>query len=221
MVGDFFMEITPNHWSFICETACKTSSQIYVPIYPLTPEHSAKPTFEMLLSLYNTVLVNEFSDGFTVMGDSAGGTISLSFAMLLRDQHLTQPENIILISPLIRLTDTTPEEAKKIALIEKKDPILSYKCIPTLGKWWSGDLDCSHYFVSPGLGDLHDLGKITLLTGTHDVLSVTNETFYKRTIEENISIDFHLFEDMFHCWVFCPTKEGKAGRDIIFKTIME
>ena len=141
--------------------------------------------------------------------------------MLLRDQHLTQPDHIILISPLIRMTDCTPEEAQKIALIEKKDPILCYKSIPTLAKWWAGDLDYSHYFVSPGLGDLHGLGKITLLTGSHDVLSVANETFYKRTLDENISIDFHLFKDMFHCWVFVSTKEGKAGKEIIYKAINE
>lgn len=217
--GAFIMEITPVHWHFITQTACETNSVFYVPIYPLAPEHSCIETFDFLLSLYENVILPTKPKKFFVMGDSAGGSISLSFAMYLREKNFPQPDHIILISPAIKMTSFTEEEIAKMAAINKSDPLLAPDSFETIGKWWSGDLELTHYMVSPLLGDFKGIGKITLITGTYDVLSVFCESLHQKALNEDIPLDYHVFEKMIHCFVVLPTKEAAEGRKIIYKAL--
>lgn len=217
--GGFIMEITKPHWSFIVETACETNTIFYVPIYPLAPEHECTETFNFLLSLYKNIILPMKPKHFYVMGDSAGGSISLSFAMFLKEQNLPQPQHIILISPCLKMNPGNTEEAIKIAAIDKSDPLLSSNSFNTIGKWWGGDLGTTHYMVSPAFGDTNGLGKITMLTGTNDILSVFCDSFYKKALESKIQLDYHKFKKMIHCWVFMPTKEAQNGKKIIYQAL--
>ena len=45
----------------------------------------------------------------TIMGDSAGGGMSLALAQKFREECLPQPSNIVLLSPWLDITMTNPD----------------------------------------------------------------------------------------------------------------
>lgn len=102
----------------------------------------------MIIPLYRQVSSEVEERDLVVMGDSAGGGISLALAQLLREMGLKQPGNIILISPLLDMTFSHP----MIRMIEKQDMISATPALHDIAKWYAGDESVKHYLVSQSLG---------------------------------------------------------------------
>jgi ubiquinone/menaquinone biosynthesis C-methylase UbiE len=97
--GAYIHEIVGCHWNFIGYLVDETNAHCVVPIYPLAPRGTAKDvvpaTGRMLRELIETVGVQNV----TVVGNSAGGGLSLAAAQWLRDAGHPQPNALILICP--------------------------------------------------------------------------------------------------------------------------
>jgi monoterpene epsilon-lactone hydrolase len=133
--GGNVLRITSLHWEFIAYLVDALDCTVTVPMYPLAPEHTHKDVFEMIVPLYREVSSDVEERDLVVMGDSAGGGMSLALAQLLRELGLKQPGNIILISPLLDMTFSHP----MIRMIEKQDPISATPALHDIAKWYAGD----------------------------------------------------------------------------------
>jgi acetyl esterase/lipase len=71
------------------------------------------------------------------MGDSAGGGISLALAQLLKEKNLSQPGNIILISPALDLSFTNPDARKFKAMADEQGININYYEYPSMLHVWS------------------------------------------------------------------------------------
>jgi acetyl esterase/lipase len=62
--------------------------------------------------------------------------------------------------------------------------------------------DCprDHFLVSPGLGNLENLGKISVFSGTHDILYTYALDFKKRLQNEGYAFNFYEYPKMMHVW---------------------
>jgi acetyl esterase/lipase len=146
------------------------------------------------------------------MGDSAGGSISLSLAQLLKEKNLPQPGNIILISPGLDMSLSNPEINK----VAKFDPVLSVPALIDIIKWYRGEKSSKHYLVSPIYGNLEGLGKISLFTGTHDILYPDARKFKNMAAKKGLKIGYYEYPSMIHVWplLFFPESK-KATKQII------
>src|SRR5581483_2602339 len=97
--GGYIHEIVGAHWEFLGYLVRVTNARCVVPIYPLAPRGTAKEivpaTGRMLRDLIETVGANNV----TVIGNSAGGGLSIAAAQWLRDAGHPQPNALILICP--------------------------------------------------------------------------------------------------------------------------
>ncbi len=100
------------------------------------------------------------------MGDSAGGGLALALAQKLKKDGMTQPQQIILLSPWLDVTMTNPEFKDR----EAGDPMLDIEGSQMAGKAYAGRLNTKNYLVSPMYGDLTGLAKISLFTSGKDML---------------------------------------------------
>jgi len=107
------------------------------------------------------------AENVTIMGDSAGGTITLAVAMRLRDRGLPAPHGTILISPALDLALTDPA----IARIAPRDPWLAAAGPRAVAQLWRGELPLDDPLVSPLHGDLSGLAPIILFSGTRDIFN--------------------------------------------------
>ena len=141
--------------------------------------------------------------------------MSLALAELLKEKHLPQPGNIILISPALDMSLSNP----KISEVEKLDPMLAVPSLIDMGKWYGGRKGSKHYLVSPIYGNIEDLGKISLFTGTNDILNPDAKKLKIMADEKGIKINYYEYPYMIHIWPLLFFPESKKARAQIIEII--
>ena len=213
--GAYVYEINSMHWQFLRKLSDALNCTITIPIYPLAPKHEHQEVFEMILPIYKKIISDVKIQDIVIMGDSAGGGMSLALAELLKERDLPQPGNIILISPALDMSLSNPE----IHEAEKVDPMLAVPALIDIGKWCGGEKGSKHYLVSPIYGNLEGLCKISLFTGTNDILYPDAKKFKIIADEKGIKINYYEYPSMMHIWPLLFFPESKKAREQIIEII--
>lgn len=195
--GGHMNNITSFHWKMVEYLIKKTGATFIVPDYPLLPESNYRDTFEMMEETFRETVQGVESKNLIFLGDSAGGAISLALAQLLRDNKAPiQPAQLILISPELDLS----ELHKDISQYKPYDVMLTGEIFNVVIPHYVADCPRDHFLVSPALGDLKQLGKISMFSGTHDILFPYALDFKKRLEEEGHVFNFYEYPKMMHVW---------------------
>lgn len=211
--GAYYGNILKMHWRFIRQILVSTNASIVVPDYPLAPGSTCTDTYRFLDKVYAKLIAGNPDKPVVFMGDSAGGGLALGFAMKIRDEGLRQPDQIILFSPWLDVTMTDPE----ILRLENSDKILSVHALKEAGQKYAGGLPLADYRVSPIYGSFSGLAKISLFTGTNEVLFADAQKL--RDLLTYHKTDFNYFEypGMFHDFILVTGL--KETRDVIEKVV--
>lgn len=110
-----------------------TNSFICVPMYPLAPHHNYTHVFPALEKFYADLCTKNRSNlPVNIIGDSSGGGIALSFAQMIRNNHMPVAEKVILLSPSVDMTPLNKEEESKALILDKLDCMLSLNSMDTI-----------------------------------------------------------------------------------------
>ena len=213
--GGYVYEINELHWGFLAKLSRALSCTITIPIYPLLPNHDGKEIFDMLVPMYEKLISEINPKNIVIMGDSAGGGLSLALAEFLKEKQLPQPGDLILISPTLDMSFTNSQIHK----VEKLDPILALPSLIQIGKWYWEKEGSKYYLASPIYGDFNGLGKISLFTGTHDILYPDAKRFKELAEEKGIEINYYEYPSMIHIWPLLIFPESKKAREQIIEII--
>jgi acetyl esterase/lipase len=209
--GAYMSNLRKEHWILIEKLIIKTGATIVVPDYPLAPEASCKETYDFIESLFTRLITEYPAKRIVFMGDSAGGGLALGFTQQLRDENKKQPEQIIIFSPWLDVTMSNP----LLEILDKEDKMLSIDGLKNAGQKYAADLDLKDSRVSPVYGDLTGLCRISLFTGTRDILNADAQKFKQQMKEQNINFNYFEYPDMFHDWVIITSL--KESHDVINK----
>lgn len=217
--GAYYNQPVTSHYSLVENLAKELDAKIVFPIYPKAPGFTYSDTYPKLDTLYREILDStSTSDNITIMGDSAGGGLSLGFAMYARDHQLPQPKDIVLLSPWLDINTDNPE----IEHYESVDPMLSAWGLNQIGEVWAeGKENMDNPYVSPIFGDITGLGKISIFVGTHEIFFPDNEKFHEILSSKNIEHHFVIQEKMNHVYAVLPIPEGKEAQRQIVDIIKE
>lgn len=204
--GAYVLQPSMMHFTMVNKIAQGIDAKVVFPIYPKAPKHQYRETYEKLEKLYRGLLEENTNPNFIIiMGDSAGGGLSLGFAIYLKELLLPQPKELVLFSPWVDIATDNPE----IASYEPFDPILKQSGIHEVAKVWAGE-DLKQPLVSPLFGDLSGLGRISIYIGTHDILYPDNRLFHEKLLKEGIDHRYIEREKMNHVYVGLPIKEARV-----------
>ncbi len=193
-----------------------TSTRITVPIYPLAPLGVAEHVVPTATDLAAEIIGEVGADHTALLGDSAGGGMTLAVALQLRDRRLAAPYRTVLISPWLDVSLTAPD----IPALAAKDPFLAPAGLVAAGEIYRGELPAEDPRVSPINGDFSGLGPITVLSETHDILNSDAKRFVPLAKEAGVSIDYHEAPDMLHVYPLFPIPEAKQARQTINEALM-
>ena len=84
-----------NHFDFIDQLAGELDARVIMPVYPKVPHRDYRTTFELLKIFIKRNIEVENPQHMTIMGDSAGGQIALSFAQYLKKKHNYHNQDIL------------------------------------------------------------------------------------------------------------------------------
>ena len=208
--GIYVNEIKQVHIAFCDKLAKKVNACVFAPIYPLAPNHTYKETYEIVENLYMHLL--EMNKPIIIMGDSAGGGLSVAFSEYLTVIDLPQPENLILISPWLDVSMSGDYDEVEF------DPMLGVDGLREMGETWAGDLDSKDYKVSPLFGKVDGLPKTTMFVGTHEIFYPDVVKFYNKLKDNGVDAELNVGEGMTHVYAIYPlVPESKEA----FKHIVE
>ena len=209
--GAYVFNISRLHWSLIGQLTEKTNATIVVPDYPLAPGATYRETYDFIGDLYSRLTAGSSRKKIVFMGDSAGGGLALGYAQQLIIEGRNQPDQLILFSPWLDVTMTNPE----IKTIEKEDKILSVEGLRDAARKYAGNTDLKDYRISPVYGCFKGLCKISVFTGTKDVLYPDAQKCRQLMQDQPSSFNWFEYPGMFHDWAIITGL--KESRDVIDK----
>ncbi|KAL6599458.1 alpha/beta-hydrolase [Neocallimastix californiae] len=216
--GAFFLEAIDKHWKFCLRLSKVTGCEIIFPFYPLVPESNSENSHNMLLSVYKELISNNKPEDITIMGDSAGGTIALTLSMLARDKGLPVPNEIVLITPVFSIGKIDEEENKRLEEIKKHDYYINEFPIEKIKELWCGNLDVNDYRVNALNGSLKGLPRITIFSGTYDIMNIPTRKLVSKLKKEGHPYYYEEKEGGVHIYVV--SKNSKKELELIVSRVM-
>ena len=129
-----------------------------------------------------------------IAGDSAGGGLTLSTLMALRNRGQGLPAGGIALSPFADLT-LAGESLRSEAEL---DPIMSPRCLPDFVALYLGDADASDPLVSPALGDYTGLPPLLIQVGEHEIIRDDSVAVAARARADGVDVTLEVWAGMFH-----------------------
>lgn len=209
--GAYMANITRQHWDFTEQLIIRTKATVVVPDYPLAPEAVFTETYAFIENLYAAILAEYPSKRIILLGDSAGGGLAFGFVQQLRNEGKKQPEQVILFSPWLDISMRNP----LMIPIDKEDNILSIKGLQIAGQKYAGTADLKDFRVSPLYGSLKGLCRISVFTGTKDILNPDVKKLKELMNEQQLNLNCFEYPHLFHDWVIITSL--KESQDVINK----
>lgn len=200
--GSFLEEAIKYQLNFAKKIADNTNSTLIVPRYPLIPDGNYKIMYKLINKLYKCLLNK--CDNINFLGDSSGGGFILSYAMYLRDKNIPTPKNILMLSPWTDLSMSNSELLNS----EKLDNLSSIEGNRYCGLLWAKDTNIKDPRISPMYGDFTNLPKITIMTGSYDILKPDCKKLSNFLDKQGIDHNYIEYKCQGHDFGCYPTKEG-------------
>jgi acetyl esterase/lipase len=208
-------EIAVQHWQLAAHIVVESTTTVVVPIYPLIPFGDAATVVAGFAALAHELQCEH--GAIVLAGDSAGGQISLSTALLLRDRHGAAAVLTLLISPGLDGSLSNP----LIADVEPSDPWLAREGLRVFIDEWRGELAIDDPRVSPLFGDFVGLGPICTFHGTRDILNPDARLLVTAARAAGVSVEDHEGDGLVHVYPLTPTREGRDARTLIVERVRE
>ena len=212
--GAYFMDFTRSHWRFLATLVKEADVQVIAPAYRLVPFATYREAFGLIVPLYREFCQAHPDKKIILMGDSAGGGLSLALAEQFKAEGLRLPDELILLSPWIDVS----MENEQIKEYESVDPFLTAAPLRFCAAQWIGDLDVHDWRVSPICGDLKGLRHVTVFVGTDEILYPDITKFFG-LLDADPSNELIVGEEMNHVYPLFPIPEARPAVDKIIRLI--
>ena len=134
------------------------------------------------------------AEKIVVAGDSAGGNLTLTLLLKLKENGLDLPAAAACMSPVTDLSGKIVERP------EIDDPLLPPKALKRYNKSYVGVRDCTDPFISPVYADLHGLPPILVHSGEDEVLQADGKKFVELAQMAGVDAAIEVYPRMWHVW---------------------
>ena len=202
------------------ELAARISLASKVPVllieYRLAPPHHFPADIEDATAAYRWLLGEGFKPNqIIISGDSAGGGLTMSTLLSLRDAGDPLPAAAILLSAWVDLA-VTGETIKTRAEIDPwlTPDVLHVQAANYIG---NGDASLTDPLVSPLYADLHGLPPLLIHMGDHEILLSDATRLAEKAEAAGVEVTLDVWPDMWHVWHFSAAElpEGQQAIDKI------
>ena len=213
--GAYHYDIILPHWQLIERLARKTGAQVVVPTYRLAPFACYREAYDLIVPEYRKYAEACPDKKIILMGDSAGGGLSLALTEYFKLEGIRLPDELVLLSPWVDVA----MENEEIEKYQPKDPFLSAESLRFAAKRWADDLDVHDWRVSPIFGDLKGIHHVTVFAGTNGILYPDIVKCF-HMLDQDPSNELIVAEEMNHVYPLYPIPEAKPAVDKIIQVVM-
>ncbi len=193
--GGFVFGLTPPHLQMGAYLAKKLGIRILMVDYRLAPDNPFPAALEDCVTAYGWLLDQGIlAQNIGVAGDSAGGNLTLTTMLKLRDGGAPLPAAAACLSPV---TDLTPKSHQRPGF---KDPLLPPKAVKFYRQSYVGRHDPHDPLISPEFGDLRGLPPILVHAGEDEILREDAVRITKLARSAGVDVRLEIYPRMWHVW---------------------
>ncbi|KAJ3327159.1 hypothetical protein HDU93_002109, partial [Gonapodya sp. JEL0774] len=193
--------------------------------YRLAPENPYPAALADTHSAYKYLLAQGISPSRIILaGDSAGGNATLALTLFLRDSGEQLPAGLVLFSPWVDLTSSTPtlylsgEFDCDIIPAANKDPLESPAATYTSKEKFHGLK--RNVYVSPMFDTGTGLPPQYITTGTHDRLLGENLAYVVRRTSVGEKIQLEIYENQSHVFQITDNRATQMSYASVCKFVL-
>jgi epsilon-lactone hydrolase len=193
--GGFVYELTPPHLEMLAYLAHKMSMRVLAVDYRVAPDYPFPAALDDCVTAYRWLLKQGVpADAIVMAGDSAGGNLTITSLMKLRDSGDSLPAAAACLSPVTDLSDKAnrPEGFN--------DPLLHPKAVRKYNISYVGHNDAHNPLISPVFGDWHGLPPLLIHAGEDELLREDAVRIDELARAAGIDVKLEIYPRMWHVW---------------------
>lgn len=164
--------------------------------YRVAPKHPFPAALEDALEAYQWILRQGYNkEKLFVVGDSAGGGLTLALCLYLRDHDFPLPKGIITMSAWTDLTKSGDSYEENFEI----DPIFGGSKDTLVYKdGYYKDNTPENPYISPVMGDYTGFPPMLMQVGEYEMLLSDTLTVAQKAREVGVEVKEHTYKGMFH-----------------------
>lgn len=198
--GGYVMGSIPSYREFAGRISRAAGARVLLADYRLAPENKFPAAVDDAVVVCRWLARRAGGlERVVVAGDSAGGGLSLSMMVAMRDAGDALPAGAVCISPSTDLAKT----GESIRARAHMDPLCS---VPSTFahalRYLGDDGDPKHPLASPLYADLKGLPPLMIMVGTHEILYDDSTRVAEKARAAGVDVTLEVAQDMIHIWPY-------------------
>jgi epsilon-lactone hydrolase len=210
--GGFIVRTPKIHRAFVARLSQEADAEALLVYYRLAPEHPFPAGLDDCVAAYRHLLeIGTNPADIVIGGDSAGGCLTLSTLLALRERGMPMPAAAFTLSAI---TDLRIHRDGTRTSNDGADAVLSFDVSEDWHACYVGGDESllSDPLVSPVLADYAGLPPLLMQASTTEVLLDDSRLVAQRAGEAGIDCTLQLFEGVPHVWqVVRPLPESRSA----------
>jgi len=209
--GAFIFGSVDSHGPMVSHIAHQLQKKILFIDYRLAPEFPFPTGLNDCAAVILEVCRQNKDLKFGIIGDSAGGNLTLATQLLLKKINGPKSQFTIIISPWLDL------ECKNKSFERNKtaDVVLSRSYLLESVKLYTAGEPVTNPFVSPANGHFEGFSPVMILCGTREILQDDSIRLHQRLMKENVSSELHEFKNELHVWPFMDISSEASNKALL------
>ncbi len=217
--GGYSIGSIDSHRELLCRLALAGNTNVLAINYRLAPEYRFPAQLEDSLASYHWLLEQGIAaERIVIAGDSAGGGLTMSTLLQLRDNGQPLPAAAVCLSPWVDLEGTSGS-----FITNEPYDYLSRKAIRNYAKRFVDTVDLRNPLAAPIHADLSGLPPLLIQAGGAESLLNDSLTLARNARDAGVDVALDVWPDMIHVWQlfsnFVP--EGAAAIEQIGQFIAD
>ncbi|WP_045516771.1 alpha/beta hydrolase [Neobacillus niacini] len=208
--GAYILGNCNTHRGIAAKLSRSTGSKVLLPEYRLAPENPFPAAIEDAVQAYRWLISSGFKpEQIIIGGDSAGGGLTLSTLLSLKEAGDVLPALVVLLSPWTDLAGT----GESMETRAEADPWLKPEASRATPVLYIGNLDPCTPLVSPIYADLEGLPPMLVHVGNDEILLSDSERLVDRARAAGVDVSFKVWNDMWHVFHTFEIPEARQAID--------
>jgi acetyl esterase/lipase len=208
--GGAYVAGRPEIYTSMVGALCKAlQAEAFLADYRKGPEFPYPAAVDDAVAAYRMMLDRGVNPAnLAVMGDSAGGGLTLATIQRLRDEGTALPAAVVALSPWADLTCGSESHRR----FDGVDPMLSTRQLELAASAYLGEVDPAVAGASPVFGDFAGLPPMMLAAANDEVLLDDTLTAAERARSAGVPVEVIRRDGVLHVWplMFQLMPEAKA-----------
>jgi acetyl esterase/lipase len=213
--GGYVMGSIDTHRELVARLSRATQARVLALEYRLAPENPFPAAVDDSLAAYRWLLAQGCKPNkIVIAGDSAGGGLTVSTLIALRDLSAPMPAAGVCISPWVDFE----AEGESMSSRASKDPLVSRDMILNIARMYVGEAgSLREPLAAPINAHLNDLPPLFIQVGDAETLLDDSTRLADRAKAAGVDATLQIWDEMPHVWhLAAPTlPEGQEAIDQI------